>query len=61
MSHESEDKRPSTARTLVQDNSEPQNFLKSEPDVLIVDWQGPDDPENPKKCVLYEFAKLLQC
>lgn len=21
-------------------------------DVLIVDWEGPDDPENPKKCVV---------
>jgi hypothetical protein len=20
-------------------------------DVLIVDWDGPDDPQNPKKCV----------
>ena len=22
---------------------------RSESDVLIVDWEGPDDPENPKK------------
>jgi hypothetical protein len=20
-------------------------------DILIVDWDGPDDPQNPKKCV----------
>jgi hypothetical protein len=20
-------------------------------DVLVVDWDGPDDPQNPKKCV----------
>jgi hypothetical protein len=24
---------------------------KEEEDVLIVDWDGPDDPANPKKCV----------
>lgn len=21
-------------------------------EVLIVDWEGPDDPQNPRKCVL---------
>lgn len=24
---------------------------KGDEDVLIVDWDGPDDPANPKKCV----------
>ena len=24
-------------------------------DVLVVDWDGPDDPENPKKCVSSVF------
>jgi hypothetical protein len=23
----------------------------TEPEVVVVDWEGPDDPENPKKCV----------
>lgn len=23
----------------------------AEEDVVWVDWEGPDDPENPKKCV----------
>ena len=26
------------------------------PDVLLVDWDGPDDPENPKKYACYSFA-----
>ena len=25
----------------------------SDTEVLIVDWDGPNDPENPKKCVLH--------
>ena len=25
--------------------------LKREPDTRIVDWDGPDDPQNPKKYV----------
>lgn len=29
----------------------------TEEDVLIVDWEGPDDPRNPKKCVIYQFKK----
>lgn len=24
---------------------------KGSSDVLIVDWEGPDDPQNPQKCV----------
>ena len=28
---------------------------KDDEDVLIVDWDGPDDPQNPKKYVLYLF------
>ena len=40
----SEDNRPSTATTLVHDTPH-----SPESDVLIVDWDGPDDPGNPKK------------
>ncbi len=30
---------------------------EGEGDVLIVDWEGPDDPRNPKKCVIYHQSK----
>lgn len=40
-----EDKlRPSTATTLVHDTNQ-----SPESDVLIVDWDGLDDPDNPRK------------
>lgn len=26
-------------------------------DVLIVDWDGPDDPQNPQKCASYLIIK----
>lgn len=31
----------------------------ADPDVLIVDWDGPDDPENPKKCVLSHVSSQV--
>jgi hypothetical protein len=33
----------------VPEQSNSQKLLPT--DVLIVDWDGPDDPHNPKKCV----------
>ena len=29
----------------------PASDTQAEDDVLVVNWEGPDDPENPKKCV----------
>lgn len=29
-------------------------------DEIIVDWDGPDDPQNPKKCVPW-FIAVVYC
>ena len=34
------------------DEKDSSGFPELEDGVLIVDWDGPDDPENPQKCVL---------
>jgi hypothetical protein len=53
----SDNKRTSTATTLIHGAQQ-----SSEPDVLIVDWDGPTDPKNPKKPVLYDYPPIvLQC
>ena len=48
--NESEDSRPSTATKLVHDRDRDTSSPRyPESDVLIVDWDGPNDPDNPKK------------
>ena len=48
-----------------QQGNDPAGPAKLTPDgsdnsaVYIVDWDGPEDPENPKKCVLFVFPFLL--
>ena len=34
------------------------NGGKGDDDVLVVDWEGDDDPQNPKKCVLMQLDCL---
>jgi hypothetical protein len=45
----SQDHPPSPNSTNDHDNS-----------VLIVDWNGPDDPENPRKCGLISFSLCVR-
>ncbi len=44
-----------TAENLKSDKAE------GEADVLIVDWDGADDPLNPKKCVLIRYGSMTMC
>lgn len=37
----------------------PSPHSTSDGSVLIVDWDGPDDPENPRKCGLISFSLSL--
>ena len=49
---QSDEERPTTSTTLSPSGEgvlEPGDASKSEPDVLVVDWDGPDDPDNPRK------------
>lgn len=44
-------KRPTTTTTPnSEDIAREDKHEDSEPDIIVVDWDGPDDPENPKKC-----------
>ena len=38
---------------IIDVENDPSNNSELEPE--MVDWKGPDDPENPKKCV-YQFS-----
>lgn len=52
--------RASTKGLKTQMDLEQENASSSSiDDVLVVDWDGPSDPENPKKCVLSVISALL--
>ena len=40
--------------TLGEDTQEKVSAAKGhdDSDTLVIDWEGPDDPENPKKCII---------
>jgi hypothetical protein len=49
--HDSDSKRPSSSPAHTLHDDAPRNDRADDEvdDVLIVDWDGPDDPKNPKK------------
>jgi hypothetical protein len=41
--------------------SPPSSTTGSDDHILIVDWDGPDDPENPRKYARRHFPRLSPC
>lgn len=60
------DSHPETATgTIVGPVSEQQQRAEEDQGVLLVDWDGPNDPENPRKCVFsracYHSCRVRSC